>query len=42
MVKWIRMPWKSITSSKEHFTEFVAKNEAKYSMVSGGFLEGKL
>lgn len=28
-VKWIRMPWKSITSSKEKFTELVAQNVAK-------------
>ncbi len=41
-VKWIRMPWKSITSSKEKFTELVAQNVAKNRMVSGGFLEGKL
>lgn len=42
MVKWIRMPWKSITSSKEKFTELVAQNVAKNRMGSGGFLEGKL
>lgn len=29
MVKWICMPWKSITSSKEKFTELVAQNVAK-------------
>lgn len=40
--KWIRMPWKSITSSKEKFTELVAQNVAKNRMVSGGFLEEKL
>ena len=41
-VKWIRMPWQSITSSKEKFTELVAQNVVKNRMVSGGFLEGKL